>query len=306
MPIYLLGSRTPSVEVPNQTLSVAITGSVDEAELYVAAGAGQQVVRVSAHHVCIPALAAEVTVGVKPVGADAFSHNTVIHLLIGPDSPGELDPVQVSFDPVNVSGCGAMALGVLTPRGGRIEVSARAIADVPLSRLASMARTAARRRAGNRMSAPRGSLLIGVDTSASMSGAFADGSVSAAIDLLVGVADATGIREITATLVGARGVPVDAPAAELAQAVAGKPMRWSAGARWSELPDAQRTIVVTDAVSSSLSQAHSMLCISDDDRLRAVVPLLAPPPPDVRAEQNLADNPALIDDMAADLLSILN
>ncbi|MDD4866740.1 MAG: hypothetical protein PHQ28_06340 [Mycobacterium sp.] len=138
-----------------------------------------------------------------------------------------------------------------------------------------------------------------------MSGAFADGSVSAVIDVLVGVADAAGIREITATLVGARGMPVDAPAAELAQAIAGKAMRWSAGARWSELPRAQRTVVATDAVRSTLPPGYSMLCISDDDRLRAVAPLLAPPPSDVRAEQNLADHPALIDDVAAALLPIL-
>ena len=305
MPIYLLGSRTTSVQIPNRTLSIAIAGSVDEAALYVDGSEGRNVVRINAHLTLVPAIDSELTVGVKPVGAKAFSHNSVVHLSIGPDSPAEIDPVQLSFDPVNVSGCGAMELATLSPHGAHVEVSARAVADAPLGRLAGMARTAARRCAGNGTDRRGGSLSIGVDTSASMSDAFADGSVSAAIEVLVGVADVTGIRNISATQVGAGGVPVDAPAAELARAVTRHPVRWSAGARWSVLPRAARTVLVTDATSDAVPEGFSTLCISGDTRLGAVTPLLVPPPPGVCAEDNLTADPALIDNLAAALLPIL-
>lgn len=306
MPIYLLGSRTSSVQIPNQTLSIAIAGSVEHAALHVDGGAGQNVVRINAHLALIPAIGSELSVIVKPIGVQNFSHDTIVYLSISPDSPAEIDPVQLSFDPVNVSGCGAMELATLSPRGAHIEVSARAVADAPLGRLASMARTAARRVGGSGKRPRGGSLSIGVDTSASMSGAFADGSVSAAIELLVGVADVTGIRNIAATLVGARGVPVDAPAADLAQAVTRHPVRWSAGARWSVLPQVGRTVLVTDFVSDAVPQNRSTLCISGDTRLGGPTPLLAPPPAGVGAEDNLTANPALIDNLAAALLPILS
>ncbi|WP_142306102.1 hypothetical protein [Mycobacterium intracellulare] len=302
MPIYLLGARTPSITIPNQTLSIAITGSVDKAYLYVDAGKDQNLVRISPQMVLIPAITSELTVGVKPIGTETFRHETIIHLSAGPDSPGALDPIQVAFDPVNVSGCQAMELAALTPRGARVEVLVRGAADVPLRQLASMARTAARRNAGVRAPSSGGSLSIGVDASASMKAAFADGSVAAAVDMLVGVADVAGIREISATLVGAHGVPVDAAAPDLAQALSTSPARWSAGARWSVLPDGDRAMVVSDHVNHGTNRLLPTLCISDNYRLRAVAPLLAPPPPGVTAEDNLTANTALIDDLAGALL----
>lgn len=305
MPIYLLGARTSSITIPNQTLSIAITGSVDEAFLYVEASNDQNVVRISPQMVLIPAITAELIVGVKPIGTGTFAHETIIHLSAGPDSHGELDPVQVAFDPVNVSGCQAMELAALTPCGRRVEVCVLGVADLPLSRLASMARTAARRKAGARLPSPGGSLSIGVDTSASMRAAFTDGSVAAAVDMLVGVADVAHIGPITATLVGAQAVPVDAAAPELAQAVSTNPARWSAGARWSTLPDSDRTVVVSDHVNHAVKRQFSTLCISGNHRLSAAAPLLAPPPPGVTAEEYLTANPALIDDLAGALLTRL-
>lgn len=305
MPIYLLGSRTPSVEIPNQAVSISITGSVGGAVLYVHAAAEQNIVRVNAHLLILPTITAELTVGVEPVGAASFGHDTVVHLAIGPGSPDEVDPVQVGFDPVNVSGCGATELAKLRACGARVEVAVRAVADVPLSPLASMARTAARRSVGSRQQRRGGSLSIGVDTSASMRRAFSDGSVGAAVDLVVGAADAVDIRDIGATLVGARCMPVDAPVAELAQAVTGAAVRWSAGARWSQLPSTERTIVLTDSVNSFTRGRFPAMWISDDVRLRAIGPLLSPPPSGVTAEQHLAANPMLIDEIAAALLPLV-
>jgi hypothetical protein len=307
MPIYLLGPRTPRVQIPNQALSISITGSVEGAALYVHAGdAEHNTISVNPHVVIVPAIAdSGLMVGVEPVGTATFGHHTIVHLSIAPDSPDEVDPEQVAFDTVDVSGAQAMELAVLTPRGNRIEVAARAVGENPLSPLASIARTAARRSAGKRQYSSAGPLWIAVDTSASMKKSFDDGSVGAAIDMIVGVADVVGIRDVGATLVGTRCTPVDAPVAELAQAVSKVPIRWSAGVRWSQLPDSQRTIVVTDWVNSSLNSRFRVMCISDDARLRAAGPLLPPPPSGIRAEQHLDANLALVDEVAAALLQAL-
>lgn len=307
MPIYLLGSRTTSVEIPNQALSVSISGSVDGVALYVGSGGAEQhVIRVNPHVVIIPLITESgLTVGVEPVGVATFGHDTIVHLVIGPDSPGEFDPQQVCFDPVNLSGTPGMELAALTPHGGRIEVTTRAIVDSPLSPLASMARTAARRRAGKDQQPRGGSLTIGVDASASMKDAFDDGSICAAIDMTVGVADAAGIRDIAAALVGARCTPVHASVAELAMAVTSAPVRWSAGARWSQLPDSKRTIVVTDSLNFAVADRFPAVHVSDDARLRTSGPLLAPPPAGVAAENHLGENPGLVDDIADALLRIL-
>ena len=69
---------------------------------------------------------------------------TVIHLAIAHDNPTEVDPVQVLFDPVDVSGDSAVVFAVLRPQGSHVEVGIIAVADVPLSPLGSAARSSAR------------------------------------------------------------------------------------------------------------------------------------------------------------------
>ncbi|MCV7083928.1 hypothetical protein H7H37_25190, partial [Mycolicibacterium insubricum] len=154
--------------------------------------------------------------------------------------------MQVTFEPVDVSGAGAMELAGLSPAGSVIEVEARAVADTPLGPLANMARTAARRGSGTRQRSRGGSLRIAVDASASMLPAFADGSVAAAVDVIIGVADVAGINQVDAVLVGSAPVGITAPLAELAQAVGRAQVRFSAGARWSAIPDGPRTVAITD------------------------------------------------------------
>ncbi len=305
MPIYLLGSRTPSVEIPNQAVSISISGSVGEAKLYAKAVDRQHVIQVNPRVVIVPELTCGLTVGVMPHGTTAFSHGTIVHLAIGSDSPDEFDPVQIGFDPVNVSGCGAMELAALTPHGDRVKVAVRAVADVPLSTLASMARTAARRKVGSAQQSRAGSLSIGIDTSTSMLSAFGDGSVAAAIDAIVGVADVVGIRDVNAALVGGHCTPVTAPVAELAQAVTGASVRWSAGARWPLLPRGNRTIAITDSVNEACREGFPALRVSHDNTVRAAGPVLAAPSEGDTAERHLAANPMLIDELAAALLSAL-
>ncbi|TAM71511.1 hypothetical protein [Mycobacterium sp.] len=305
MPIYLLGSRTASVDIPNQRVSISISGPVEGATLYADATDQQNVVQVNPHAILAPSITEQVTVRVEPNDMATFDHGTIVHLTLRCGSPTESDPVQVRFDPINVSGCGTMELVSLTPHRGHIAVALRAVPDVPLSPLASMARTAARRIPGSRRSPRGGSLSIAVDTSASMKRAFDDGSVPAAIDAVIGVANTLSIRTVTAMLVGARCIPIQAATAELAQVVAHTPVRWSAGTRWSLLSDTEHTLVITDSMNFVDSQQSPAVCVSYDTKLPATGPVLGVPPDGMDAGQYLSANPTLVDEFAAALLPVL-
>ncbi|MCB9438964.1 MAG: hypothetical protein H6523_01725 [Mycolicibacterium sp.] len=305
MPIYLLGARTPRVEIPNEPLAISIAGQVGGAALYIAAEPGQHIVRVNAQLVILPTVTGPITVGVEPAGIPAFPHGTVVHLGIGPESTSDLDPVQVTFEPVDVSGAGAMELAGLTPAGSVIEVEARAVADTPLGPLANMARTAARRGSGTRQRSRGGSLRIAVDASASMLPAFADGSVAAAVDVIIGVADVAGINQIDAVLVGSAPAGITAPLAELAQAVGRAQVRFSAGARWSAIPDGPRTVAITDGRDFAAGGRFPALRIGDDPRLAAAGPVLVPAPQGVPIDRFLTENTGELEKVAAALLRVL-
>lgn len=305
MPIYLLGTYTRSVEIRNEPIRVSLLESNGGAELRVSSGASQRVVRINAQAVALPSITETSTVAVEPVDGTTFGHDTVVQLVIGPDAADradEIDPVQVTFDPVNVSGCRLVELAALTPCRGGVEITVLACGDTPLSPLASMARTAARRSAGARCRSPGERLSVGVDTSASMWRAFRDGSVAAAVELIVGVADAIEIHDITANLIGADCTAVDAPAAQLAEAVVRGPLRWSAGVRWSRMPPAERAILLTDAMDYAAQQRIPAMWISADTRFAEQGALLAPPPAGVDARRYLADHPAVVDGIVTGLL----
>lgn len=305
MPIYLLGARTASVEIPNQTVSISIGGSVDGATLYAEAAGRQNVLQVNPHAILAPAITEELTVRVEPNDAATFGHGTIVHLTVSCGSRAESEPVQVRFDPINVSGCGTMELAALTPGRGCVVVAVRAVPDAPLSPLASMARTAARRSAGSRRSPLGGSLSIAIDTSASMRWAFDDGSVAAAVDTVIGVADVLSIRSVSAVLIGARCVPIESAAAGLAQLVAHTPARWSAGTRWSLLSQTEPTIVITDSVDFVGRHHFPAIYVSYNGKLPATGPVLTVPPDGMDAGQYLTANPTLVDDFAAALLPAL-
>ena len=121
--------------------------------------------------------------------------------------------MQVLFDPVDVSGESAVVFAVLRPQGSHVEVGVIAVADVPLSPLGSAARSSARQVIGRAPAQSDGSVVVALDVSASMRPWFADGSAAAATDIVVGVAAAAGIRNVSAVFVGAEVTPVviDAP-----------------------------------------------------------------------------------------------
>src|SRR4051794_33753356 len=223
MPIYVVGERNQRVSIPNEALAVAITGSVAEAELDVRGSPQQLVVRPTAHRAVLPDIAGEVTVGVRPVGTARFGAGTVVHLEIAHDNPTEVDPVQVFFDPVDVSGESGVVFAALRPQGSHVEVGVIAVADVPLSPLGSAARSSARQLIGRTPSRSDESVVVALDVSASMRPWFADGSVAAVTDIVVGVAAAAGIRNVSSVFVGAEVTPVIAGGAPARGAARGGP-----------------------------------------------------------------------------------
>ena len=196
MPIYVLGALNQRVQIPNQPLAVSITGSVQGAALMVDAPAGQRVMRRNPHVAMLPEVTEPVSVGVAVQGEPQFATGTEVTLAIGHGSPGDLDPVEVVFDPVDVSARSAVELATLLPAGDSVEVAVAALPDTALGALASLARTSARKavRPGSRPA--RAAVVLALDASASMWRVFNDGSAAAVADIVVGVADALGITDV--------------------------------------------------------------------------------------------------------------
>jgi hypothetical protein len=313
MPIYVVNAPNQRVRIPHEALAVSITGSVRGAELDLRTGVEQPVVRPTAHHAVLPRINGEVTVGVRPVGAPRFGPGTVIHLAIAHDNPAEVDPVQVLFDPVDVSGDSAVMFAVLRPQGSHIEVGISAVADVPLSPLGSAARSSARQVIGRGPAQSDGSVMVALDISASMRPWFDDGSAAAATDIVVGVVAAAGIRNVAVVLVGAEVSPVviDAPGdadsdvAGLADAVRRARPRWSAGARWSRLAAGPRIIACADSPASAVRQGFSVISLSNDRRFDAMGARLPSPRQGQDASDELLAHPQVLDHITASLVRAL-
>ena len=312
MPIYVVGERNQRVNIPNEALAVSIAGSVAEAELDLRAGAQQLVVRPTAHRAVLPEITGEVTVGVRPVGTARFGAGTVVHLEIAHDNPTEVDPVQVLFDPVDVSGESGVVFAALRPHGSHVEVGVIAVADVPLSPLGSAARSSARQLIGRTPEQSEESVVVALDVSASMRPWFADGSAAAATDIVVGVAAATGIRNVSAVFVGAEVTPVVVGGSDargygvgLADAVRKAQPRWSAGARWSQLAPGPRTIACADFPTSAVQQRFPVIILSNDRRFDAAGARLPSPRQGHDASAELLVHPQVLDRITAALVGAL-
>jgi hypothetical protein len=303
MPIYVLGPRNPAVEIPNQALTVSISGSLHAASLVVHTG-DEQAVQPNSHLAVLPQVSVPVTVSVVPTaGADRFAAGTQISLAIGHDSASDLDPVQVLFDPVDISGDSSVELARITAHGTSVEVTAARGPDIPLSPLASAARASARKAVDRRSSEVGGQVLVALDTSASMSGVFTSGGAEAAIDVVVGVAAAVGINDVSAVLIGEEPIPVSCGVgANLASVVAEAAPRWSAGARWSRLPDTGGHIVVcTDFPTRIALQRSMVLAFSDVRGLESHCARMPTPRPGRRSADELLANPSALDRITASL-----
>ncbi|CAM3362284.1 hypothetical protein MYCO108962_16565 [Mycobacterium colombiense] len=307
MPIYALTARNQRAHIPVGPLSISISGAVQDAALDIQGAPGQPVVRSSPQHVVVPSLTGPITIAVRPAFTTQFGAGTVVHLAIAHDVPDEADPVQVLFDPVDVSGDTAVVFAELRPSGHHIEVAVTAAADTALSPLAAAARTSARRLIGRDRKVAHAELVVALNSSASMRPWFADGSAAAATDVAVGVADALGIHDVAAVLVGAdvTKVPVDGhgPGAGLADAVRKVQPRWSAGARWSRLRTDIATVACSDFPASGVHRGFALITLSDDRRVAG--PRLPAPRSGQDASAELLAHPQVLDEITAGLVRAL-
>jgi hypothetical protein len=308
MPIYALTARNQRAHIPVGPLSVSISGAVHDAALDVHGAPGQPVVRSSPQHVVLPSLTGSVTIAVRPAFTTQFGARTVVHLAIAHDVPDEADPVQVLFDPVDVSGDTTVVFAELRPAGHHIEVAVTAAADTALSPLAAAARTSARRLIGRDRKQAHAELVVALNSSASMRPWFVDGSAAAATDVAVGVADALGIHDVAAVLVGAdvTKVPLDgsqAPGLGLAEAVRKAQPRWSAGARWSRLRTDIATVACSDFPASGVHRGFALITLSDDRRVAG--PRLPTPRSGQDAAAELLAHPQVLDEITAGLVRAL-
>jgi hypothetical protein len=310
MPIYVVNARNQRVVIPTAPLIVSITGAEGRAALELnAAAPNQPVMRASADQAVLPQLPAALSIAVRPVGSPRFAPGTVIHLSISHDVPDAADPFQVLFDPVDVSGESAVVFAQLLPRGRQIEVGVNAVADTPLSPLAAAARTAARHIIGRGGTHLEGDLVLALNASASMRPWFVNGSAAAATDIAVGIADALGIRQVTAVLVGSDITTVRSgghdpsgppPAGGLADAVRQAAPRWSAGARWSRLRPDFRTVVCSDHPTGAVPQGFPVILLSNDSRTTG--PRLPAPQAGRDAAAELLAHTQVLDQISVDLV----
>lgn len=307
MPIYALTARNQRAHIPVGPLSISISGAVQDAALDIQGAPGQPVVRSSPQHVVLPSMTGPITIAVRPAFTTQFGAGTVVHLAIAHDVPDEADPVQVLFDPVDVSGDAAVVFAELRPAGHHIEVAVTAAADTALSPLAAAARTSARRLIGRDRKVAHAELVVALNSSASMRPWFADGSAAAATDVAVGVADALGIHDVAAVLVGAdvTKVLVDGhgPGAGLADAVRKVQPRWSAGARWSRLRTDIATVACSDFPASGVHREFALITLSDDRRVAG--PRLPAPRSGQDASAELLAHPQVLDEITAGLVRAL-
>jgi hypothetical protein len=175
---------------------------------------------------------------------------------------------------------------------------------MPLSPLASAARASARKLVERQLGATRGPVLVALDASASMLPVFAGGGVAAAIDVVVGVAAAVGISDVSAVLIGEEPIPVSCGVGgELAAAVEQETPRWSAGARWSHLPETGGYIVVcTDFPTRIALQRSVVLAFSDAGGLDAHCVRIPTPRPGLRSDEELLTDSSTLDLITSSLV----
>jgi hypothetical protein len=142
---------------------------------------------------------------------------------------------------------------------------------------------------------------------------FADGSAAAATDIVVGVAAAAGIHNVSAMFVGAAVTPVVVGGSDacgndnvgLADAVRQARPRWSAGARWSQLQAGPRTIACVDFPISAVQHRFPVIILSNDRRFDAAGPRLPSPRQGHDASDELLVHPQVLDRITAALVGAL-
>lgn len=331
MPTYVLeGGSSASLPAKPLTLRVQGPGQTDiRLEARQNGVPDPAAITPMAGMLVLPRVTAPIDVRVVPAKGAHFPSGTVVALSAAIELHGDLDPERAVMQGVDLSGLAQRELLRVEPAGSEIKLTAMGVvADTPLPPLAANARDAARELLGvERVPAGDASALrIAVDASASMRPLVTDGSVGAALELIIGVSRVTSAEhDVVAELGTDRPQPVTAGSvAELPRAVhdalAGLPLRTgfrTAGSRSGLGGYGTRTslCVVSDGVPADLPAEDTALVVIATPGVREV---LAPRAPATTAWVPVADwgatsvyqllmedAPALRDAVAALLRSLL-
>ena len=324
--------------VGRRPVTVTVTGRdgagrpMPEGSVLLAARAGdvpaQGALRPRPSMMVLPRIEERTVVRVLPgQGRDVFDEGTILNLTLRTDRTRDADEDVVVIRDVEVSGLGFRdLLSVEVADHARLTVTAlNAVADKPLGRLSAAARAAARHRLGVERTDEPTDLLVAVDMSASMAPAFADGTVAAVVDIVVGLAQVTGFgRDLQVWLLGEQAVRVPAPdePTELATATMSAIAATGLGCGFRSapagIPDGREQVVfvVTDAVPPDAGELRAARLRGQDRRLvvvdrglpsRAAADLpttvLEPPPAGVDAAKHLLDTPELLTATVAAMLA---
>ena len=163
----------------------------------------------------LPRVTAGVEIRVVPLRQRTFASATVIALAATIEVHGDPDPERAVMQGVDLSGLAQRDLLNITPDPTGLRLTALGVVvDVPLPPLAARARDIARELLGTeRVDADDArALLLRVDASASMRPHVLDGSVGAALEVLIGVTRVTSADEPVTAEVGVlapQAVPAD-------------------------------------------------------------------------------------------------
>lgn len=153
-------------------------------------GEQRQPVSVDRHGMLVlPVVDQRITVRVLPSGEGRFPSQSLITLMVGPDSR-DPDVDRAMLDQVDVSGLAFRDLITVEPVGERLQVTALGtVADTPLPPRAEMARDAARELLGVPQAATADAMdiSVAVDVSVSMRQPITDGTVEATLEFLAGL-----------------------------------------------------------------------------------------------------------------------
>lgn len=271
----------------------------------------------------LPRVEEQIVIAAVPAGGrERFDSNTTVHVTIGPDSANDPDADVAKLAARDVSGLKAIELASVAPAGiDEIEVTTRLIdSDVALPPLAARARVACRGVLGLDRLPPADQLVVTcvVDPSASMGPLVDDGSVSAAIDIVAGVAAVVaGPQPVKAVLADDhRTVVAGGPAAGLVSRVreALSTNGFGVGADINDTiigvsSAGGLTVAVTDTAgapppgpgaSTRLVLSASRTALSYPGFVGAVCP---PPPPGQDLTAFLTSAPQLLDDIVAGIVA---
>lgn len=327
MATYLLDGAG-SARLPRRPLSVtlAVVGAGPSGVRLIARlnnGAAAPVRVHSGGMLIVPRVDEEIIIAAVPdSGRTQFDEDTVLHVTIGPDSPGDLDADYAELAPREVSGLASIELATIAPATmDQVAITTRlTAADAPLPLLANRARVACRGALGMDSLPPERRVTVGcvIDPSASMAPLVANGTLSAATDIVAGIAAVVGgPQPLHACLADGGYTEIPAgPTAELAARV-GKVLGESGygiGANLDEAvgriaDTAGLTVVITDTAIAPARRHNpvSLLLLSESaHRYPGFAGAALPPPPaNVRADSFYDAHTHLIDQAVAALVAPL-